>query len=96
MAYRAGNQLRKKGHEQSIVNKVAVSNHTLVCIHQVSNLLKSKEADSKRKNYVEEIEILLQKDIEVLDKEVGILEIAKQDNVEKLAVAIVHELQAEW
>ena len=75
---RSGDQLRKKSDEEAVVEKVILSSIAPPSIDQISDLLKSEERYCQRQNNLLQHNIATGDLIEIIDKEVGVFEIAKQ------------------
>ena len=76
------NQLREKSYEKTVIQETFFFRLVLMAIHQKGNLLEGIEADGQREAQTEQLELGITHCIDGLQKEIGILEIAEQQQIE--------------
>ena len=76
-----GNQLRKESYEQAVVQKIILLCFPTACVKQIGDLLKRKKRDCQRKNDFLKDNITTSQSIDIVNKEVGVLEVSQQTEV---------------
>ncbi len=78
---RSHDQLGKKGDEQKVIQEAVVPGLSAEGIDQIGNELKGEKGDADWQDYVLEGNPCIRHEIDVLDQEIGVLEIAEKGDI---------------
>jgi hypothetical protein len=79
---RTGDELGEEGHKQRVVDEVEPVDPAPIRVNEEGNLLEREERDADRQHDLAQGEVEPPDRIEIVDEEVGILEVAQRREIE--------------
>src|SRR5688500_8778368 len=81
MQNRACYQVRKESHKQRVVEEIVFFGFSAMAVDQIGDLRECKETDAQRQQDLGQVEANVESGIDVVDQEVGVLEICQQSKI---------------